>query len=193
MHKKSVSFVSLVANITIWYDHQVKHNNMEHWFNELLKLYNFTFADTGSWSTSEILKVAQPLDQDMWYFTYFKESRLSSFVIQEIKKKLLLYWIRFYKLLSRSVYSQYHGCWHLDDINSHYFELFSPEHYSLTTRMVKNVTYNLTHWGRDEMNNISQTTLSNVFSSMKMFEFRLKFHWSLFPRVQLTIFQHWFR
>ena len=38
----------------------------------------------------------------------------------------------------------------------------------------------LTHWGRDEMNNISQTTFSNVFSSMKMFEFRLKFHWSLF-------------
>ena len=30
-----------------------------------------------------------------------------------------------------------------------------------------------------------------LFSSMKMFEFRLKFHWSLFPRVQLTIFQHW--
>ena len=29
--------------------------------------------------------------------------------------------------------------------------------------------------------------------SMKMFEFRLKFHWRLFPRVQLTIFQHWFR
>ena len=51
----------------------------------------------------------------------------------------------------------------------------------------------VTHWGRDEMNNISQTTFSNVFSAMKMFEFRLKFHWSLFPRVQLTIFQHWFR
>ena len=51
----------------------------------------------------------------------------------------------------------------------------------------------LTHWGRDEMNNILQTTFLNVFSSMKMFEFRLKFHWSLFPRVQLTIFQHWFR
>ena len=50
-----------------------------------------------------------------------------------------------------------------------------------------------THWGREEMNNISQTTFSNAFSSMKMFEFRLKFHWSLFPRVQLTIFQHWFR
>ena len=53
--------------------------------------------------------------------------------------------------------------------------------------------HSLTHWGRNEMNNISQTTFSNVFSSMKMFEFRLKFHWSLFPRVQLTIIQHWFR
>ena len=28
---------------------------------------------------------------------------------------------------------------------------------------------------------------------MKMYEFRLRFHWSLFLRVQLTIFQHWFR
>ena len=28
---------------------------------------------------------------------------------------------------------------------------------------------------------------------MKMFEFRLKFHWSLFLRVQSTIFKHWFR
>ena len=27
----------------------------------------------------------------------------------------------------------------------------------------------------------------------KMYEFRLRFHWSLLLRVQLTIFQHWFR
>ena len=40
---------------------------------------------------------------------------------------------------------------------------------------------------------ISQTTLSNAFSWMKMLEFRLKFHWSLFLSAQLTIFQHWFR
>ena len=44
----------------------------------------------------------------------------------------------------------------------------------------------LTHWGRDKMAAISQTTFSNAFSSMKMIEFRLKFQWSLFPRVQLT-------
>ena len=51
----------------------------------------------------------------------------------------------------------------------------------------------LTHWGRDKMGAIFQTTFSNAFSWMKMFEFRFKFHWSLFPRVQLTILQHWFR
>ena len=51
----------------------------------------------------------------------------------------------------------------------------------------------LTHWSRDKMAAFSQTTLSNAFSWMKILEFRLKFHWSLFLRVQLTIFQHWFR
>ena len=50
----------------------------------------------------------------------------------------------------------------------------------------------LTHWGRDKMAATSQTTLSNAFSWMKISEFRLEFHWSLFPSAQLTIFQHWF-
>ena len=38
-------------------------------------------------------------------------------------------------------------------------------------------------------------TVSNAFSWMKMYEFRLQFQtgWSLFLRFQLTIFQHWFR
>ena len=51
----------------------------------------------------------------------------------------------------------------------------------------------LTHWGRDKMAAIFQTTFSNVFSWMKMYEFRLIFPWSLFLAVQLTIFQHLFR
>ena len=51
----------------------------------------------------------------------------------------------------------------------------------------------LTHWGRDKMATIFQTTISNAFSWMKMYEFWLIFHWSLFLRVQLTFFQHWFR
>ena len=44
-----------------------------------------------------------------------------------------------------------------------------------------------------QMDAISQTTFSNAFSWMKIFEYRLKFHWSLFIRVELTKSQHWFR
>ena len=51
----------------------------------------------------------------------------------------------------------------------------------------------LTHLGRDKMTAIFQTTVSNEFSCMIMLEFRLKFHWSLFLRVQLSIVHHWFR
>ena len=40
---------------------------------------------------------------------------------------------------------------------------------------------------------IFQTTFSNAFSWMKIYQFPLKFHWSLFPSFKLTIFQHWFR
>ena len=43
------------------------------------------------------------------------------------------------------------------------------------------------------MDAILQTTFWSAFSWMKLFEFRLKFHWSVFLRFQLTIFQHWFR
>ena len=38
---------------------------------------------------------------------------------------------------------------------------------------------------------VLQTTLPNAFSWMKILEFRLKLHWSLFLRVQLTIFHHY--
>ena len=51
----------------------------------------------------------------------------------------------------------------------------------------------ITHWDRDKMAVIFQTTFSNTFSWMKTFEFRFKVHWILFLMVQLTIFQLWFR
>ena len=51
----------------------------------------------------------------------------------------------------------------------------------------------LTHWGRDNMAAIFQTTFSNAFSWMEIYEFWLRFQWSLFLRIQLTIFQYWFR
>ena len=73
---------------------------------------------------------------------------------------------------------------------------FSPDKPWLWTRdstVVICYTTSLTHWGRDKMAAISQTTFSSAFSWMKTFEFWLRFHWSLFIRVQLTIFQYWFR
>ena len=51
----------------------------------------------------------------------------------------------------------------------------------------------LIHWGQEKMAVILQKTFSNVFSWIKIYEFWLISHWSLFPMVQLTIFQHWFR
>ena len=84
-------------------------------------------------------------------------------------------------------------------------ELSSKKSTSLTkiTRKVKSIKHN--HLSNSlsaimfntlrprQMDAISQTTFSNAFSWMKMFEFRLTFQWSLFQRFQLTIFQHWFR
>ena len=51
----------------------------------------------------------------------------------------------------------------------------------------------LTYWGRDKMVDISQMTLSNAFSWMKIFKCRLKCQWNSFLRVQLAILNHWFR
>ena len=43
-----------------------------------------------------------------------------------------------------------------------------------------------------QMANISQTTISDVFFWMKIYEFCLIFHWSVFLRVKLAS-QHWLR
>ena len=50
--------------------------------------------------------------------------------------------------------------------------------------------FQLTDWVQDKMASI--TTFSKAFSWMEMYKFRTRFHWNLFPRVQLIIFQHWF-
>ena len=51
----------------------------------------------------------------------------------------------------------------------------------------------LTHWDRDKIAVISQTTFSNAYSWIKMNEFCLRFHWNLFLVFEFTIFNHWFR
>ena len=48
------------------------------------------------------------------------------------------------------------------------------------------------HRGRDKMIDILQTS-SSTFSSLKIFELQLKFHWYVLLRMQFIIRQHWFR
>ena len=50
----------------------------------------------------------------------------------------------------------------------------------------------LTHWVREKMAAIFQTTFSNTYSWTKMYQLRLKFHWSLsrFLRARVTIFHY---
>ena len=47
--------------------------------------------------------------------------------------------------------------------------------------------------GVNNMAAILQMLFSNAFLWMKFIVFWLKFHWNLFPSVQLNINQHWFR
>ena len=77
-------------------------------------------------------------------------------------------------------------CWH--DNNQNWSPIWYPPLY--TDILATDSHLGLTHWGRDKMTAISQTIFSNAFSWMKMYKFRLGFHWSLFPRVHLTKFQH---
>ena len=64
----------------------------------------------------------------------------------------------------------------------------------IQTRSLQIQTYVtvLTHWGREKFPK-NFLTFSNAFSWMKIYKFRFRFNWSLFLRVSLITFQHWFR
>ena len=49
----------------------------------------------------------------------------------------------------------------------------------------------LTRWGRDKMAAIFPDDIFKCIFLMTEYGFRIKFHWSLLLRVQLTISQHW--
>ena len=77
-----------------------------------------------------------------------------------------------YTLCNTSI-EQYHG-------NNHDLYLQRNQQCSICEDEEVNVTILLlTHWGRDKMAAIFQTTFSNAFSWKKMHEFRIRFHWSL--------------
>ena len=133
--------------------------------------------------------VNSPLDgQWRGALTFFLDLRLN----KRLSKQSWGWWL---ETQLCSLWRHFNGCVKQQRIGLWAFELPGSE-----MRLPKwlycsgrNVNYNLTHWGREEMEAIKQTTLSSAFFWKNMFKFRQKFHWSLFLRVQLTIFQHWFR
>ena len=98
-----------------------------------------------------------------------------------VTRKLLPFWWRHY------------GSWIVKPSNE--FTICARRTYKSTDTQFLCVTFLLTvpavltHWGPDKMAVIFQTTFWNVFSWIKMCELRLRFHWTLFLWVQLTIFQ----
>ena len=78
--------------------------------------------------------------------------------------------------------------WHIQ-YSWFFVHVITPQKYG----KVCNIGYTINTLRPRQMDAISQTMFSNAFSWMKICEFRLSFHWSLFPRVQITIFHHWFR
>ena len=51
----------------------------------------------------------------------------------------------------------------------------------------------LTHWGPDKTAAILADDIIKGIFCMELIEFNLKFRRNLFPRVRLTIKQHWFK
>ena len=54
------------------------------------------------------------------------------------------------------------------------------------------VTFIFTYWDKTKWPPLSRRHLQMHFLEWKMYKFRLRFHWRLFPVVvQLTIYKHW--
>ena len=62
----------------------------------------------------------------------------------------------------------------------------------LTKPCTYSLRFNTSTLGQNCHAAISQATFSTACSWKQMYEFRLRFHWSLFWRFELTIFEHWF-
>ena len=80
-----------------------------------------------------------------------------------------------------------HAIWSITDLYESLKLLSRFIQNCLNMRYLLLASRSLTHWGRDKMAAISQTTFSNAFSWMKIYQFRLRFHWKFFPREEIYI------
>ena len=77
---------------------------------------------------------------------------------------------------------------HCDVIVMDHFDSNCHDQFQFEERETK-----LSHLHLDKMAAILAEDILKCISWMKIIEFRFEFHWNLFPGVQLTISQHWFR
>ena len=176
-------------------------NNFKYVFAEQTTLFKMADDILGYFQTN-VCTQRRPLREEWWHSEseIFRPSVIARdlnclirCLVSLLKLKSNVYSCKCRQMWLPEIESQYSGDLTLTRWSSNTM-LISANHDTIKPRYYM-VYYNiiLTHWGRDKMATFSQTTLSNAFSLMKILEFRLKFHWSLFLRVQLTIFQHWFR
>ena len=73
---------------------------------------------------------------------------------------------------------------YINDVGPYSSLLLHSGHYNvITIEAERTGCIGLTHWGPDKMAAIFQTTFSNGFSWMKIFEFQLRIILSLFQKV----------
>ena len=72
-------------------------------------------------------------------------------------------------------------------------QIWFQDYFTDTPAIIKVNWCELSHWSRNNMAVMFQTTFSNAVSWTKIYQFWLKFHWNLIVKVQLTIVQHWLR
>ena len=137
-----------------------------------------------------------------WYFNHFLDKSTTILSQQKLFIKAMSSDILYFNLLHVGQNSCLLTHWPLRDLVviwnvqfSNTFQRIISMYWVFSVQLPSGDCHTapLTHWGRDKMAVIFQTTFSNAFSWMKMYELPFRFHWSLFLRVQLTIFQHRFR
>ena len=143
--------------------------------HKVLYLYQYFTTTISECLVLSLMDVCYPIG-NYWHFTFS-----GAYCILTITCYLFMFYICFYVMTGPRVKQPVAD--ELSCINMFYYKKIFQEN------CVDGV---LMHWVRDEMAAVCQTTFSIAFSWMKMYDFRLRFHWSLFLIFKLTIIHHWF-
>ena len=138
------------------------------------------------------------LAQSYWYYATAcsQKDKLYNHVICVLSLRLIIFlvdWFGYFlKQHSTNYMAQLHNSFR--QIKTQTQAMWDYRSWQVITKRIHSVwKFSLTHWGWNKMANIFQTTFSYAFSLIKMYQIRLRFHWSMFLIFKLTIFWHWFR